>query len=170
VVVAPAGYGKTTALAEAVGAAGWDVAWLPCSRSDRDPGRLGSTWSGRFAGRCPVRRTSSPRGSTSPPCYTLVGDEIKAEKILAGRRGTITIRLRGYRVMQTPTTATFRDGWWRVIGATRAYSGLRGGGRPAVASGGADFATRTVSVVHAGKTRRGHGHHHHHGGHGHDSR
>ncbi len=40
VVVAPAGYGKTTALAEAVGMAGWDVAWLPCSPSDRDPGRL----------------------------------------------------------------------------------------------------------------------------------
>ena len=38
--IAPAGYGKTTALAEAVGMAGWDVAWLPCSPSDRDPGRL----------------------------------------------------------------------------------------------------------------------------------
>ena len=98
--------------------------------------------------------------------YTLVGDEINAEKVLTGRRGTITIRLRGYRVMQTPTTATFRDGWWRVIAATRAYSGLRGGGRPAVASGGADFATRTVNVVHAGKVRHGRGHHHH----GHHSR
>ncbi len=40
VIVAPAGYGKTTALAEAVGISGCDVAWLSCSESDRDPGRL----------------------------------------------------------------------------------------------------------------------------------
>ncbi len=38
VVVAPAGYGKTTALAEAV--SGGNVAWVSCSRADRDAGRL----------------------------------------------------------------------------------------------------------------------------------
>src|SRR4051794_11234012 len=40
VVVAPAGYGKTTALAEAVAGSGTTVAWLSCSRTDRDAGRL----------------------------------------------------------------------------------------------------------------------------------
>ena len=40
VVVAPAGYGKTTALAEAVGVSPARPAWLSCSPSDRDPGRL----------------------------------------------------------------------------------------------------------------------------------
>lgn len=102
--------------------------------------------------------------------YTLVGDEINAEKILTGRRGTITIRIRGFRVMLSETTATFRDGGWHVVSGTRAYSSLRGGGRPGVASGLADFATRIVNVVHQGKTRRGRGHHHHHGGHGPHSR
>ena len=40
VAVAPAGYGKTTALAEAVALRNHDVAWLHCSEADRDAGRL----------------------------------------------------------------------------------------------------------------------------------
>jgi LuxR family maltose regulon positive regulatory protein len=39
-VVAPAGYGKTTALLEAIGIWDGSVAWLQCSEADRDAGRL----------------------------------------------------------------------------------------------------------------------------------
>jgi ATP/maltotriose-dependent transcriptional regulator MalT/DNA-binding SARP family transcriptional activator len=39
-VVAPAGYGKTTAILEAIGVWGGSATWLHCSEADRDAGRL----------------------------------------------------------------------------------------------------------------------------------
>jgi hypothetical protein len=99
---------------------------------------------------------------------TIVGDAIRAVKVFAGRRGTFEMHLEGFIVFETPTTATFRDGQWEFRNGTGAYSGLRGGGRPAVAKGSADLAARTVDVIHRGKARLGrtdrddHGHHGHH--------
>jgi hypothetical protein len=92
---------------------------------------------------------------TCTETYTLVGDEINAEKILTGRRGTVTISLHGFLVMQTATRATFRGGKWRIVGATCAYAGLQGGGKPAVAAGSADLAAGIVNVIHRGTARRG---------------
>jgi hypothetical protein len=97
--------------------------------------------------------------------YTLVGDEINAEKILTGRRGTLTIRIHGFLMMQTETMATFRGGAWRIVSGTRAYTSLRGGGQPGVASGSADLATGVVNVVHRGTARHGRVHDHEHGRH-----
>lgn len=92
--------------------------------------------------------------------FTLVGDAITAIKFLKTRRGTVEMHMNAWIVFPTATTMTFRDGEWEFRNGTGAYRRLKGGGQPAVASGGADLVAGTVDVVHRGNARfGGHGHH-----------
>jgi hypothetical protein len=81
--------------------------------------------------------------------FRLAGKTLHVVKTLSGSAGTITLRAQGVARWTSPTTATFFAGHWRVASGTGAYADLKGGGHPG-ASGAANFATATVSVVHEG--------------------
>lgn len=86
--------------------------------------------------------------------FRLVGETIHVVKTLSGSGGTITLTGQAVVRWTSPTTATFFAGHWQVVSGTGAYADLKGGGHPG-ASGSANFATGTVSVVHEGQVQTG---------------
>jgi hypothetical protein len=86
--------------------------------------------------------------------FRLAGQTLHLVKTLTGGDGSITLSAQGVVRFTSPTTATFVAGHWRIVSGTGAYADLKGGGTPG-ASGTADFAAGTVTVVHEGSARAG---------------
>ena len=83
--------------------------------------------------------------------FNRAGTIVDVGKVLTGQHGTIVYRAHAQVVMLSDTRRGFVRGMWRIEFGTGAYTGLRGGGRPAVtADSWADLASGQVSVTHEG--------------------
>ncbi len=86
--------------------------------------------------------------------FVLVGDTIKAQKVLTGSRGTIVLRVRALVEPTDACTLTFKAGSWRIVGGSDAYGSLKGGGKPATEPGSfGNVCTGAIRVAHVGRAQ-----------------
>jgi hypothetical protein len=83
--------------------------------------------------------------------FNRAGTIVDVGKVLTGQHGTIVYHAHAQVVKLSNTKRGFVRGMWKIEFGTGAYTGLRGGGRPAVtADSWADLASGQVSVTHEG--------------------